>query len=595
MYRVGVIGVGLMGKNHARVYADLENVELVAIADPHEEVLSVHAKRFGCKKYTDYRDMIENERLDIVSIAVPTTLHKKVAFDVIAKGINVLLEKPIASTVQESKDIVAFAHEKNVKLMIGHIERFNPAVIELKKQLEDKKLGKIFKIDVNRVGPFTRRINDVGVAIDLAVHDIDIIRYITGSEINKVQSITERHIHDVHEDLVSSLLTLDNGIVCTLNVNRLTPTRIRNMSITGEKGMFVVDYIDQNLYFHENTKGTSYGEFIRDVSEGKITKYFIEKKEPLKAEIEHFVMVVENNDVPLVTGEDGFKAIQVAHRLLENKKSWYNNNNNNNEDTKSYITCEENRMKNVLIVGFGEIGKSLFSVMNEKKKYTILTKDVEEIELHEDIDVMHVCIPYFDHFVDVVSKYIAMYNPKLTIIHSTVQPGTTKKIFTRTNALLVHSPVRGRHPHLEDGIKRFVKFIGPTSVEAGKRAKEHFEEWGITAEVLHSAINTEVGKLLSTTYYAANIAFHQEMNRICIQFGADFKESVTRFNQTCTMDIDHKIPRPVMFPGVIGGHCLLPNIDILRKDVSSSLLNEIIESNEKRKKEVEKEREQEQV
>ncbi|MBT5924415.1 Gfo/Idh/MocA family oxidoreductase, partial [Candidatus Woesearchaeota archaeon] len=183
MRRVGVIGVGLMGRNHARVYADLENVELVAISDPDEVALTKQANRFGCTKYTNYQDMIEKEKLDIVSIAVPTSLHKQVSFNVIAKGINVLLEKPIAPTIQEAKDIIEFAREKNVKLMIGHIERFNPAIIELKKRLDNNELGKIFKIDVSRVGPYTKRMNDVGVVVDLAVHDLDIIRYITGSEV----------------------------------------------------------------------------------------------------------------------------------------------------------------------------------------------------------------------------------------------------------------------------------------------------------------------------------------------------------------------------------------------------------------------------
>ncbi|MBT4935419.1 Gfo/Idh/MocA family oxidoreductase [Candidatus Woesearchaeota archaeon] len=569
MRRVGVIGVGLMGRNHARVYADLENVELVAISDPDEVALTKQANRFGCTKYTNYQDMIEKEKLDIVSIAVPTSLHKQVSFNVIAKGINVLLEKPIAPTIQEAKDIIEFAREKNVKLMIGHIERFNPAIIELKKRLDNNELGKIFKIDVSRVGPYTKRMNDVGVVVDLAVHDLDIIRYITGSEVITTHSITKKHIHAVHEDLVNAILTLKNGTICTLNVNRLTPTRIRKMYVTGEKGMFVIDYITQNFYFYENTHGITYTDFIRDVSEGRMTKFFIEKKEPLKAEIEHFVDVVNNNKMPLITGDDGLKAIQLAHQLLSK---------------------EEVKMKNVLIVGFGEIGKSMYNVIDETKKFTLFKKDVEPLELHQEIDVMHVCVPFFDNFVDIVSEYINQYKPKLTIINSTVQPGITNQIFAKTNALIVHSPVRGRHPNLEGGIKRFIKFIGPTTEEAGKRAKEHFDECNVTSEVLTSATNTELGKLLSTTYYAANIAFHQEMNRICGHFGAEFTESVTRFNETCTMDIDHKIPRPVMFPGVIGGHCLMPNIEILRKNVSSNFLNQIVDSNDKRKEEVEKEK-----
>jgi UDP-N-acetyl-D-mannosaminuronate dehydrogenase len=244
-------------------------------------------------------------------------------------------------------------------------------------------------------------------------------------------------------------------------------------------------------------------------------------------------------------------------------------------------------MKNVLVIGFGEIGKSIYNVVDKSGKYKLFKKDVEELDLKEKIDVMHVCIPDSDKFVELICGYIAKYKPKLTIINSTVRPGTTQKIYEKTKALVVHSPVRGRHPDLEGGIYKFVKFIGPTSAEAGKLAQEHFESIGIKTEVFKSAVNSEVGKLLCTTYYAVNIAFHQEMNRICSAYGADFDESVTRFNATMTMDIEHKIPRPVMYPGFIGGHCLIPNIMILKKDVKSDFLDDILKSNEKRKKELE--------
>ena len=243
-------------------------------------------------------------------------------------------------------------------------------------------------------------------------------------------------------------------------------------------------------------------------------------------------------------------------------------------------------MKNALIVGFGEIGKSIYNVVEKSGKYKIFKKDVEELKLKEKVDVMHICIPYFENFVDIVVGYINDYKPGLTIINSTVRPGTTQKVYEKTKSLVVHSPVRGRHPDLEGGIYKFIKFIGPTTPEAGRLAKEHFDSIGVNSEILKSAANTEVGKLLCTTYYAVNIAFHQEMNRICSAYGADFDEAVTRFNATVTMDIEHKIPRPIMFPGFIGGHCLIPNINILKKDVKSDFLDDILKSNEKRKKEL---------
>lgn len=315
-----VIGVGSMGKNHARIYADLPGVNLVAVADSNEETAENIAEKYTCKPYKDYKEMIQNEKLDVVSIAVPTKLHMQVALDVIEKGINVLIEKPIASSVEEGKKIIEFASKKKVKLMAGHIERFNPAVIELKKKLDNNELGKIFKIDVNRVGPFPRRIRDVGVVIDLAVHDLDIIRYLTNSEVEKVHSEIEKRIHTKHEDLLSAILRLKNGVICNLNVNWLTPTKIRKLYITGEKGMFVINYLTQELYFYENAEisnNEDYQDIMMGVSEGKMIKFNFEKKEPLKAEIEHFIDCVRNNQEPIITGEDSIKALEIANKLIE--------------------------------------------------------------------------------------------------------------------------------------------------------------------------------------------------------------------------------------------------------------------------------------
>ena len=321
MLNVAVIGVGSMGKNHARIYADMESTNLVAIADPNSSLTAQLSKKYGCKGYTDYKEMLEKESLDIVSVVVPTELHKNVSFDVISKGIHVLLEKPIAPTVEEGKMIIDFAKKRGVKLMIGHIERFNPAIIELKKRLADNELGRVFKIDINRVGPFPGRIRDVGVVVDLAVHDLDIIRYITESEAKRIQAEIDRKINSSHEDLVKALIRLENGSLCTLSVDWLTPTKIRNLSITGERGMFVVDYLTQDIFFYENAilngRKIAYSEVIKGVLEGKMTKFFINKKEPLLAELQHFVDCVKNDTEPLVKGEDGLKALELAQKIIE--------------------------------------------------------------------------------------------------------------------------------------------------------------------------------------------------------------------------------------------------------------------------------------
>ena len=250
-------------------------------------------------------------------------------------------------------------------------------------------------------------------------------------------------------------------------------------------------------------------------------------------------------------------------------------------------------MKNVLVIGYkGEIGSALVKVIEASEKYNIFKKDVEDVDIKEKIDIMHICIPFLDNFVDVVVKYINKFNPGLVIINSTVSPGTTKQIYKKCKCQLVHSPVRGKHPNLDEGLIKAVKFIGPVDKVSGEQAKEHFDSLGINTEILNSPLETELGKLFSTTYYALCIAYHQEMERICKKFGADFEQTVTRFNETYNelcKEINPKAMRPVLFPGLIGGHCLMPNINILKKNVQSSFLDVIEKSNNKKKESQENE------
>ena len=167
-----------MGRNHARVYFNNDAVRLVAVADSSQEQAEKVAQHFHAKAYLDYREMLMGEDIDAVSIAVPTGLHKTVALAALQQGKHVLLEKPIALTEEEAQEIIQTTEQKNLKLMVGHIERFNPAVVELKNRLQQGELGEIYKIDVQRIGPFPSRITDVGVIIDLSVHDLDIISYL---------------------------------------------------------------------------------------------------------------------------------------------------------------------------------------------------------------------------------------------------------------------------------------------------------------------------------------------------------------------------------------------------------------------------------
>ena len=322
--KVAVIGAGSMGKNHVRIYSEIEGIELVGVADTDPVLLKRINNKYRVAAYTNYLDLIKEQKPDIISLCVPTFLHKKIALDIISEGIHILIEKPIASSVEEANEIINAAKKHKIKLMIGHIERFNPAINLLKEKIQQGELGKVYKVDVNRVGPLPPRVQDIGVVIDLAVHDIDILRYLSDSEPSLIMAQTEQQIHSNAEDLLAGLIRFNNNMIACLNINWLTPTRIRKLYITGEKGMYVVDYIKQNLYFYENAAQDPFQErrfvksaYVSHIKEGKVVRYKINKAEPLLLELEHFIKCVRENLEPRVTGEDGKHAISIARNLIE--------------------------------------------------------------------------------------------------------------------------------------------------------------------------------------------------------------------------------------------------------------------------------------
>jgi len=318
--KVAVIGVGSMGRNHARVYSEIPDVDLVGIADADEIAAKSVSQRYGGQSYTDYVQLLDEQKPDAVTIAVPTVEHLEVALNVLQHGIHLLVEKPIAFNVEEGELIIAAAKQADVRLMIGHIERFNPAVIALKDQLDKGELGRVFQLDARRQGPFPARIKDVGVVIDLAVHDLDVMRYVTGTEVIRVYAETERRIHSSREDLLTGLVRFEDGIVGTLTINWLTPTKIRELYVTGERGMFRVDYLPQDLYFYENA--TAYGgdwetlRMLRGVSEGRMIRHVVVKREPLRNEQEAFLAAVRGEAQVPVTGEDGLRVLELAHAVV---------------------------------------------------------------------------------------------------------------------------------------------------------------------------------------------------------------------------------------------------------------------------------------
>lgn len=325
MIKAAVIGVGSMGKNHARVYSDLPDVELVAVVDANREIARQVAEGTGARFYTSYLDMLNKERPQAVSVAVPTRLHTEISIRAIEAGAHLLIEKPIASTIQEAEQIIRRSNDLKRKLMVGHIVRFNPAIQALKQKISQGSLGRIFQIVCRRVGPFPSRIRDVGVVIDLAPHDLDLMRFLTGLNPIRVYAETEQRIHTDYEDLLLGLLRFPQGITGALEINWLTPTKVREILVLGEKGLFRVDDLTQDLYFYENAQVDLVTwdalQTLKGVSEGSMIRFALQRYEPLKAELQAFINSIQHDTPVPVSGEDGLAALKIALALVESGKS----------------------------------------------------------------------------------------------------------------------------------------------------------------------------------------------------------------------------------------------------------------------------------
>src|SRR5579875_116017 len=320
--KVAVVGAGAMGMNHLRVLRDFneDEIELVGVADSLEANLQRAVNRFHVAGFSDYRQMVEQTAPDLVSVVVPTYLHFAVASYLLERGINVLLEKPMTSSTQEAMTLIELACARGVKLAIGHVERFNPAIIEVKRRLVGGELGQLFHLHARRLGPFPPRIRDVGVTLDLATHDIDVMRYLADAEVTRVYAETQQRIHATHEDVVLGILRFANQTVGMLDVNWLTPTKVRELSVTGERGMYLVNYLTQEVYFYENDYTPTSWDTLRTiagVSEGTMTRLKVQKAEPLRLEYEDVLVAVRSDCVPKVSGEDGLAVLRVVSRLRE--------------------------------------------------------------------------------------------------------------------------------------------------------------------------------------------------------------------------------------------------------------------------------------
>ncbi len=315
MIRVAVAGCGVMGRNHLRVLSDLGEAELVAVTDQDSNAVAAASQKYGIAGFHSWREMLDRERLDALVVAMPTRIHCEVGVAALERGLHVLVEKPISYTVEEGRMLVEAARRANRLLAVGHIERFNPAVRELKRRVAAGEIGRMFQINARRQGPFPARIRDVGVVIDLATHDLDVMSDIVRSPVDRVYAETEQRIHTEHEDMVNALLRFENGAVGVLQVNWLTPAKIRELTVLGERGMFLVNYLTQELTFFKNADVDARSgarDDLQSVSEGEVVNFPVTQAEPLKLEVESFLQSIQLGRPVEVDGEAGLRALQLA-------------------------------------------------------------------------------------------------------------------------------------------------------------------------------------------------------------------------------------------------------------------------------------------
>lgn len=299
---VAVIGTGFWGKNHARVYNELESTELVAICDTNAERAKTMASQFGVKAYTSSSRMLKNEQIEAVSVCTWSTGLAKEALKALRAGKHVLVEKPMATTAKQAKKLTAIAEQNGLHFTVGFLMRFIPGLRHIREAVEDKRIGELVCATAKRVSQWPERIGDVGVVKDTAIHDIDVMRFIFGEDPTTVYAKAGCMRHKKFEDYALIMLTFADGKSAFIESNWLTPYKTRTLTVTGSEAIMRLDYITQELW-------------IEAANENVQPKYPWE--EPLKAELQHFADCILKKEKPLVTGEDGVKALSIAIAALK--------------------------------------------------------------------------------------------------------------------------------------------------------------------------------------------------------------------------------------------------------------------------------------
>ncbi|MGI5215771.1 Gfo/Idh/MocA family protein [Plantactinospora sp. CA-290183] len=313
--RAGLVGLGAMGRNHARILSNLDGVELVAVVDPAGDTT-------GSLSVPVLPTVAELLALgvDYAVVACPTALHEQVGLELAENGVCALIEKPLAQSVGTATRLVEAFESRGLVAGVGHIERYNPALQSLRTRLEAGELGEVFQVVTRRQGPFPHRIADVGVVMDLATHDIDLTSWVTGQEYAAISARTVSRSGRLHEDMVAAVGQLADGTMVNHLVNWLSPLKERSTVITGDRGCFVADTLTADLTFYANGAIDTEWEALRafrGVAEGDMVRFAIPKREPLLVEHERFRDAVEGKESDIVTLRQGLRTVQVAAAVLQ--------------------------------------------------------------------------------------------------------------------------------------------------------------------------------------------------------------------------------------------------------------------------------------
>ena len=310
--RVGVIGVGRMGRHHARAYAHFNYLcDFVGVYDVDPAASAAVAQKFEVQAFARVEDLLE--RVDAVTIATPTCFHYDLAEQALQRGVHVLVEKPVCRTVDEARRLVELARRQGLIVQVGHIERFNPAVRELARVL---KRHQVVAVETKRMGPFDPRVKDLDVIQDMMVHDIDIVRYLLQAEIEHIDAKAQRIKSETFADHAVCMATLSNGVIATLTASRVTEQKIRTMTVICDGAYIEMDYIDRRLTLSRDTR-VHYESNGKTVStlENVGERIYVPDEEPLLAQTQHFLECVRTGRQPLVSAEDGLSALEVVERV----------------------------------------------------------------------------------------------------------------------------------------------------------------------------------------------------------------------------------------------------------------------------------------